>query len=84
MKTLRIVIAILFLAATLVTTLTVAASVPAGPPTPDMECEGYVCMEHGGCPLPQTAIECNNACWVGGYLRCMDGMGWRCTLWCPD
>lgn len=84
MKALRILIVVLFLAVTLAYTVAAVTPALAGPSSPNMECEGYVCIPEGGCPLPTTARECNNACWVGGNLRCMDSTGWRCILWCPE
>lgn len=54
---------------------------------PNIPCEGYVCYLFRPCAVvnpPAVARVCNNACWVGDYLRCMDPGGWRCSGPCPD
>lgn len=84
MKTLRILLALTFLAVTLGYTLIAAMPVLAGPPIPEIACDGYVCYEmKPSCyvrhPLfPDWA--CTNLCWIGGYPVCKGQSA--CTI-CP-
>lgn len=85
MKTLRIVIAVLFFATTLAYTVAAAAPMLVGPLAPTMECYGYACYPMwGSCPMQTPNRMCDNVCIVGGYERCMDGIGWRCVMFCAE
>lgn len=72
MKTLRIVITIVFLIITLAYTVVSVTPTIAGPSQPDIECWGFVCFEADSClfydPL-NPYYACTEWCYAG-YWRC--------------
>ena len=57
----------------------------ASPAQPNLDCEINYCEDAPQCIItdpPATVHWCNNACWLGTTLRCMDFNGWKCGT-CP-
>lgn len=85
MERLRTFFAVLMLVVTLGYTVMAVSPALAGPPTPDVPCEGFVCFDFkASCAAydPSTpAWYCTNYCLVGSKWKCMGQSG--CTLACP-
>lgn len=73
MKNLRTSIAILFLVATLIYAIATVSPALAGPPTPDVPCEGHVCWWAYSCLFldpTEPFYHCTNWCYSGGRWKC--------------
>lgn len=72
MKTLRLVIAVVFLATTLISTVVAAAPVLAQElPTPNMQCYGHVCWFAASCAAldPNSPFyHCTEYCYAGQWV----------------
>lgn len=82
MKNLRTLIVALLLISTLGYTIATVSPVLAGPPNPDVPCEGHVCWLANSClyaDLTSPYYHCTNWCYSGGRWKCLGSSSCQST-----